>query len=272
MPCTLEILDGTQGRIPRCPSNELRPPCQPRSYREGENMLPSSRSTRPIALFLCAALLAQTFPRQARADLSPVITVEVGQPSIWSLGQAHYLLAQMHKRDRALSTQMPTEADLNPNRANAASLEAVRTLLGVEAQFDQGIGIQNKAALQNFQDALSQRNGARITLEERRAERAQANQELLDLNVQLAKLQAEDKVADQVRGDKTPPTAQDTDRKAQIAALTAQRDAKKAQVDGLDAEVTALTTAASTTPATPTLTASPVSSSAGSLPTSSTLT
>jgi hypothetical protein len=235
-------------------------------------MLPSSRLMRPIALSLCAGLLLQTFPPSARADLSPVITVEVGQPSVWSLGQAHYLLAQMHKRDLGLSTQMPTEADLNPNRANAASLEAIRTMLGVEAQFDQGIGTQNKIALRNFQDTLSQRNGARVTLEERRAERLQASQELLDLNQRLAKLQVEDQIADKTRGDKTPPSAQDSDRKQQIAALTVERDAKKAQVDGLDAEITALTTTANTAPAAPTLSTSPVSSTAGSLPTSSTLT
>lgn len=234
--------------------------------------MPPSRLLRPVALFLCAGLLLQTLPRPARAELSPVITVEVGQPSIWSLGQAHYLLAQMHKRDRGLSTQMPTEADLNPNRANAASLEAIQTLLKGEAQFDQGIGVQNRAAIQSFQDALNRRNAARVTLEERRAERLQASQELLELNKQLARLQAEDKVADQIRGDKTPPNAQDTDRKAQIAVLTAERDAKKAQVDGLDAEIASLTTAANAAPAAPTLTSSPVSSAAGSLPSSSTLT
>jgi hypothetical protein len=233
-------------------------------------MRSQSSSLRPVALFLCLALLLQTFPLPVSASqLPPVVTVEVGQPSVWSLGQAHYLLAQMHKRDRGLSTAMPTEADLNPNRANAASLEAVRTLLGVEAQFDQGIGVQNKIALQRFQDDLSQRNAARITLEERRAERLQASQELLTLNESLAKLQVEDKAADDARGDKTPPSAQDIARKQQIAVLTAQRDAKKAQVDGIDAEIGDLTKAAATAPTAPTLSTSPVSSTAGSFPTSS---
>jgi hypothetical protein len=230
------------------------------------------RPMRFIALFLCASLLFPAVPLHAWWNYPPVVTFSVGQPSVWSLGQAHYLLAQMHQLNRGLSTHMPSQAELDPNRPNASRLEVVRTLLGIEAQFDQGIGIQNRIAQQTFRDSVAKRDNARVALEQRRAERQRVNQEVGVLDEQIAKLQVEDSLADQKRGTKVAPSAADVQRKQTIAVLTARRDQLKGDRDQLDAEITSLNTDANATPAAPTLATSPVSSTAGTLPTSSTLT
>ncbi len=53
--------------------------------------------SRPrLAPLLCLSILLPLVAPTAGAQNSSQITVEVGQPNIWSLGQAHYLLAGIH--------------------------------------------------------------------------------------------------------------------------------------------------------------------------------
>src|SRR5262245_27423842 len=79
------------------------------------------------------------------------VKIYVGSPSVWSIGQAHYLLAKMHKDNLALKTNMPDSTALDPNGINATRIQLLRTLLGVEAQFDQKVGVDNNAILREQQ-------------------------------------------------------------------------------------------------------------------------
>jgi len=76
------------------------------------------------------------------------ITMTIGKPNIWSLAQAHYLLANMRQVNRGLKVQSP--GDLNPNSINGARLDVLRTLLGIEAQVSTPQAFQNSVAQQQF--------------------------------------------------------------------------------------------------------------------------
>src|SRR5689334_4156484 len=78
----------------------------------------------------------------------PVI-VSFGQPNIWSLEQAHYLLARMHMTNLELQAKALSADDLDPNATNGTRIQLLRQLLGVEAQFDQSIGFQNQRIVEN---------------------------------------------------------------------------------------------------------------------------
>ncbi|HEX5602092.1 MAG TPA: hypothetical protein VFX63_06050 [Pyrinomonadaceae bacterium] len=78
----------------------------------------------------------------------PVI-VSFGQPNIWSLEQAHYLLARMHMTNLDLQAKALTATDLDPNLTHGTRIQLLRQILGIDAQFDQSIGFQNQRIVEN---------------------------------------------------------------------------------------------------------------------------
>ena len=82
------------------------------------------------SLLVVAALLVSGLAPAARAQLTPQparsepVFINFGQPNIWSLEQAHYLLARMRARSLGLKT-----ADLNaldPNEVHGTRLDVLR--------------------------------------------------------------------------------------------------------------------------------------------------
>jgi hypothetical protein len=65
-----------------------------------------------------------------------VITVNAEQPNVWTLEQAHYLLAQMHRRN--LDLKAKSLEDLDPNEINGLRFEVMRMLIEFGATFNQG--------------------------------------------------------------------------------------------------------------------------------------
>lgn len=110
------------------------------------------------------ALLLSIFPPRATAQDGPRVIIEIGQPSVWSLGQAHYLLAKMHRRNRKLTTRFHDENDLDSNRITMTRIEALRQSIGVEGQFDQGMGVRNSIAMRNFRESEARRGVAQADL------------------------------------------------------------------------------------------------------------
>lgn len=86
---------------------------------------------RPVLTLLISLSLVLPLAGLRVAIAQNRITMVIGRPNIWSLGQAHYLLANLRNTNRALSVTSP---QLNPNSINGARLNVLRTLLGVEAQ------------------------------------------------------------------------------------------------------------------------------------------
>jgi hypothetical protein len=215
-----------------------------------------SHARRFIIIGLCVSLLLPFLPRQAAADDGPRIIIDIGQPAIWSLGQAHYLLARMHRTNNKLNTKFPQPDDLDANKIAATRIEALRSSLGVEAQFDQSMAVKNEMSLRRFRESEARRETASADLHARRADLPQVNTDLLDMNEQIAVLEEEDRQSTEARNRSTPPappTAEDNDRKKEIVRLKVKRDRKVEERTELKSQITSLTTTSDTATPAPTL-------------------
>jgi hypothetical protein len=191
-------------------------------------------------------------PRPGRRNRGQYVQIQIGQPSVWSLAQAHYFLSQMHQTNRSLATKMPTIDQLDPNKSNAGRLEILRTLLQADVGFDQSVGIKNRIELDNFREKGRRKAQAQILLQQRQETLQQLDLELVDLNQQIEVLKVQDAITDHSRGD-APVSEADRKRKEDIARLTVIRDAKKAQGDALRTEIASLTSVATSDITAPTL-------------------
>ncbi len=185
------------------------------------------------------------------------VVIHVGAPSVWSLGQAHYLLAKMQQEDRALTTRMPDGNELDANGINATRIQIIKTLLDVEAQFSQKIGAENQAKQDAFKDKIRRRDQAKAELKQKQAELNDLDEELRKLKEKKARLEVE---LDQVKKDRErprkdpehaevtlpiPPPGDHENTLGQDIAVLAQRiDAKQADRDDEADEVKTLTTQA----------------------------
>ena len=222
-----------------------------------------------LATFLCAILLLPIVSLPVQAGDGPRLVIEIGQPGVWSLGQAHYLLEKMHLRNRKLSSKFPSEDDLDPNRISATRIDALRSSLGIEGQFDQAMGTQNSLALRRLRESDARRETARGDSQKKQAELAQTNNELAEINENIALLEEENRQSQEARERETPPAppgAEENQRRKDLALLKVRKARKEEQRNDLKSEITALNTTADTVPAAPTLQEPALSSGAGSLP------
>ena len=83
-----------------------------------------------------------------------VIVINADQPNIWTLEQAHYLLAQMHRRN--LDLRAKSLEDLDPNEITGLRFEVLKTLIEFGASFNQADAMSNRLFAQN-QEFNSQR-------------------------------------------------------------------------------------------------------------------
>jgi hypothetical protein len=207
--------------------------------------------------------------QQAVAEDGPKVSIEIGQPSVWSLGQAHYLLAKVHRRNRKLSTRFPDEEALDSNRISATRIEALRQSLGVEAQFDQAMKVRNDIAMQRFREGEVRREAARTDLRSRQAELQQANTEIAALEDEIVLLEEDDRQSTEARGRSTPPappSVEDNERKRQLVLLRVRKTRKEREREELKSQVATLTTTVDTPTATPTFEEPALTTGAGSLP------
>jgi len=209
-----------------------------------------------VVFCVSIALLLSFVPVSTRADVKRKVTIHVGAPAVWSMGQAHYLLAQIQKRNRALDTNMPKPDELDPNGTNATRIQILRTLLDIGAEYSQKVGTENKAALDNFKDKKKRRDEAREEYKKKKAELDALNKEIGDLNEKLARKQEEynQKKAAREAPRKNPDPPPDTLEtplpddaennlkidievlKKRIDARTADQTKLKTDVDALKAE------------------------------------
>lgn len=224
---------------------------------------------QPLAALLCASLLLSILSLPVQADDGPRIVIEIGQPGVWSLGQAHYLLEKMHRRNRKLSSKFPTEDDLDPNRISATRIDALRTSLGIEGQFDEAMGTQNSLALRRLRESDARRETARTDSQQKQAELTHTNNELAEINEKIALLEEENRQSQEARERETPPappSAEENQRRKDLALLRVRKTRKEEQRNELKSEITALNSTADTAPATPTLQEPSFTTGAGSLP------
>lgn len=72
------------------------------------------------------------------------VRISLGEPSIWSLEQAHYLLESARRRNFSLRGVAPDKLD--PNSINGARFDFLQTMLSVQGQYEQKIGVDNANA------------------------------------------------------------------------------------------------------------------------------
>jgi hypothetical protein len=195
--------------------------------------------------YLCLAPGFSPAVREVVAQQRNVI-IEAGQPSVWSLGQAHYLLASMHKKNRGLELNALTPDDLDPNKSRSTRIEALLSYLGIEAQYDQGMGFTNRIATDRVREERQRKEDARLNLPEKIAERQDLVRQIAELNEDIARYEEEDRQSSEARDRQTPPappSSADNARKLRIAELKARKANREARKTELDAEITALKSA-----------------------------
>jgi predicted nucleic acid-binding Zn-ribbon protein len=139
-----------------------------------------------------------------------VVTVTADQPNIWTLEQAHYLLAQMHRRN--LDIKANPLRKLDANAINGINIDFLRTLLEAGATFNEADQFNNNLVKQD----------KTFNTERRR----QLVRELDDLNkesVSLARIIA--------RLKREKETAESDDEKAKIEAEIGEKTEVKAAID-----------------------------------------
>ena len=119
---------------------------------------------------------------RAQKRVIRVIIVNAEQPNVWTLEQAHYLLAQMHRRNLDLKAKSLEELD--PNEINGLRFEILRQLIEFGATFNQADQFTNQI-LAKDKTANAERRRA-LT-----AHRDKLHDESLELTRQISQLKIE---------------------------------------------------------------------------------
>jgi Mg2+ and Co2+ transporter CorA len=147
-------------------------------------------SKRSITInLLIASMVLSTFTVPGFSQEKPIV-ISVGQPNIWSLEQAHYLLARMHRQN--LDLQTTPLGNIDPNETNAQRVEIVRMLISAGFSFDEALGLNNEMLKtdktfnsQRRRDLLAQRS-------EILGRRAKISADITDLKIAKARTTDED--------------------------------------------------------------------------------
>lgn len=223
---------------------------------------------RLLVMLLCLSLCVSFVPLQAQAQIGKRVQIQIGKPSVWSMGQAHYLLADMRQKNRALKTRMPDESALDPNAINATSIQLLRTLLDVRGEFDQKIAADNATALREQRFSLGRRDEARQRLAAKENEMDDLRFRIEDIERKLARLRKEKALRDAEREKDEQLTAEDRARELTIAELESTLTSRNAEKAKLQEEITALETTSSANVGSTSLTSAavPEASVGGTLP------
>ena len=182
-----------------------------------------------LTLVITASLLVPgLFPPIALAqnDGRKPIVISFGQPNIWSLEQAHYLLARMHMTNLELQAKSLSRDDLDPNATHGTRIQIIKQLLEIGAQYDQGIGFQNKRIVQQAEFDDTRRRDLIANRDRMRAESLQLSRSINRLKSERATVE-----------DGTP---QATQLDAQIKQKTDDKADLDAEIANHDTEITNL--------------------------------
>jgi len=186
----------------------------------------NSRSSLRIVLVIALVFNGLFLPRLPMTVQAQhrVIVINAEQPNVWTLEQAHYLLAQMHRRNLDLRTKNLEELD--PNEIAGLRFDVLRSLVEVGVSFDDANRVTNRMLLRD-------RNFNTARREELISRRDRHRDESLELTRNISNLQTSKAVA---------TTQEEKDRiDAEIAAKTTLRDQVDKEVELDDKELGTLT-------------------------------
>lgn len=195
---------------------------------------PVTPQRRAVALLMTLALTWTPAAPLAAGSGGKPVTVTLGEPSVWSLEQAHYLLERMHAVNHSLNSKVPDTDTLDPNAVNGSRIEVLRTLFAAGLEFNQPLEAESRAKLGNFQSSLSRRNSLQARLDEARTRRQAIAIQLATLRSDLSRLTAEPGASAELRQRRTE----------EITALEAEQTALGTEVTSLQEELKNLTVTA----------------------------
>jgi hypothetical protein len=163
------------------------------------------------------------FPIRAQDNRQPV-NISFGQPNIWSLEQAHYLLARL--RSQSLDLRSKALAELDANETNGSRLRSLREFLGVGVGFDQQAGLQN----QLFERDARFNQERKQTLLRRRDQRLS---ELHDVDNQLSQLRVE---RERMNADSSTDEAKKL-KQTEIEQAVERQSRLNSEISGLTSEI-----------------------------------
>lgn len=198
---------------------------------------PVKRSRLVSVLMSLLLVVGGGVPRATAQERKP-INIRFGQPNIWSLEQAHYLLARMRARNLGIQGQELADADLDPNETAGTRLRQLRQSLGVGVGFDAVAGLNNELFEQESRFKRARREQL-ISL------RDQRQLQLTETTVQLHALQL-DKERMKLAGAKDPELAF---KQLEIDQKTTEKTQLENQLSSMNTELTGLSITA--TPVTP---------------------
>jgi hypothetical protein len=120
----------------------------------------------------------------------------VGKPAVWTLEQAHYLLARQRHTNLDLQTKALKGDDLDPNAINSSKLDALRMLFSAEASFDQGRGLENNTTVDRRSEMRTQQAELNRRLSGYRGQQTALVREIGDRQVEAAAFDPETQKAD----------------------------------------------------------------------------
>jgi hypothetical protein len=166
------------------------------------------------ASFLTAGL---ALPSAAQERKRKPVVVSFGQPNIWSLEQAHYLLARMHQEN--LDLRAASLAALNPNETNATRVTILKQLLEIGAEFDQGIAVQNERIVRNNEFNDTRRRQLITRRDSLSVEALGLSREIPNLEIERARMNANPSATAEARALKDTEIAK---KKEELAAINQQ--------------------------------------------------
>jgi hypothetical protein len=186
-------------------------------------LFPGHRLGR-LFLFALLVLTPSTF---AFEDDFP-IRVKFGEPNIWSLDQAHYLLEQRFQKNQTLEATRPGPDELNANATNGTRMSALRQMFQASVGFDQSVGLTNQLAQGRISEDLALRPFRQRALEESFRKQAETASRIQAI--------ADDPASYVTKPDNTKELS--AEAKAKTAALNIQLDTEKRVGDSYKAMLT----------------------------------
>ncbi|MDX6500809.1 MAG: hypothetical protein QOG23_4069 [Blastocatellia bacterium] len=194
------------------------------------------------------------------ATMSPVeaqngkpIIISFGQPNIWSLEQAHYLLARLRSQSLTLQGRELVQSELDPNEVNGTRLDILKTMLGVGVGFSQAAGFQNQQATKEATFSQERRHELLALRDQRQSELHSIDAQLATLRVDREKMNGDSSATDPAKQLKTVEIEQTVQLQSKVSS---EITSLTSEINGLPATATALAT-----PNPPSAVASPLANS-----------
>lgn len=172
------------------------------------------------------------FPVATRAQNGEkrAVVINADQPNVWTLEQAHYLLAQMHRRN--LDLKAKSLEDLDPNEINGLNFSVLRQLVELGVKFDQKDLENNKSALENREFNNERRQSLIRQNDQLREESLKLSGEISDLELRKTQAGTEE--------EKDQLTAQINAKTSRLTRVDKERDSITAELKNMPAPSTDL--------------------------------